>query len=478
MQSVPTPIWAALGRGWRWIVGQGPWGRVVVIVVGLVVLGAAASWLSGPARSTGPVAVFHGHRFTDAQAERITFELEGKQIAARAHEGRVEVRREDLAEAQALLEKLGLRPSTLHDLASPALEGGSLFEPASVREQRMSRQRARLLEAVIRDLDPRLDPLVRFHRGAARGLGTSGPVKITVYLRVADDLAIGPDLVQRIQVVVRNLEPELAPEGGLYVCDSRGNPLVDPSAPALGEEMARQVRADQYRARIESQLDWIKDVDVRVTMVPTAVPAGPEARPPIRAVPEPVVAVNVPLEESAPVPSAEERGPSVVDQARVVVTVPNVYYVELARTVFGAGPASPSNLGALVERTEARARREVASVVPAEALAEIVVDRQIVPTAAPDPGAARLSAAPASSAPWLPAALGGAAAAGIVLVLGAGHWWSARRGPRVVEVSRRHVRSELAGQGPSERARELVRLDPAAAAGVLQRWVGQGGPRG
>jgi hypothetical protein len=28
--------------------------------------------------------------------------------------------------------------------------------------------------------------------------------------------------------------------------------------------------------------------------------------------------------------------------------------------------------------------------------------------------------------------------------------------------------------GPSERVRELIRLDPEAAAGALQRWIGQG----
>ena len=31
------------------------------------------------------------------------------------------------------------------------------------------------------------------------------------------------------------------------------------------------------------------------------------------------------------------------------------------------------------------------------------------------------------------------------------------------------------GHAPSERVRELVRFNPEAAAGVLQRWIGQGG---
>jgi hypothetical protein len=40
----------------------------------------------------------------------------------------------------------------------------------------------------------------------------------------------------------------------------------------------------------------------------------------------------------------------------------------------------------------------------------------------------------------------------------------------------RRTRIDMFGLAPAERARELVRLDPAAAGGVLQRWIGQGGP--
>jgi flagellar M-ring protein FliF len=34
------------------------------------------------------------------------------------------------------------------------------------------------------------------------------------------------------------------------------------------------------------------------------------------------------------------------------------------------------------------------------------------------------------------------------------------------------------GPGPSERVRELIRLNPEAAASVLHRWTGQGGTIG
>ena len=35
-----------------------------------------------------------------------------------------------------------------------------------------------------------------------------------------------------------------------------------------------------------------------------------------------------------------------------------------------------------------------------------------------------------------------------------------------------------AGPGPAERVRDLIRLNPEAAASVLHRWTGQGGPIG
>jgi hypothetical protein len=35
-----------------------------------------------------------------------------------------------------------------------------------------------------------------------------------------------------------------------------------------------------------------------------------------------------------------------------------------------------------------------------------------------------------------------------------------------------------AGPGPSEKVRELIRLNPEAAASVLHRWTGQGGTVG
>jgi hypothetical protein len=37
------------------------------------------------------------------------------------------------------------------------------------------------------------------------------------------------------------------------------------------------------------------------------------------------------------------------------------------------------------------------------------------------------------------------------------------------------VGASAAGQSAAERVRELIRLNPEAAAGVLHRWIGQGG---
>ena len=67
----------------------------------------------------------------------------------------------------------------------------------------------------------------------------------------------------------------------------------------------------------------------------------------------------------------------------------------------------------------------------------------------------------------------------MALVLGTGFGLIASRRPSA-RPSRTSVRSGLVVDapsgpvpGPSERVRDLVRRDPEAAAGVLQRWIGK-----
>jgi len=91
---------------------------------------------------------------------------------------------------------------------------------------------------------------------------------------------------------------------------------------------------------------------------------------------------------------------------------------------------------------------------------------------------ARAFAEPSKVDPAWVIAAGVALLAAVALLAGG---LRAGRGPSARPERRRRYDRRLAGESPgsgpapSERVRELVRMDPEAAAGVLQRWIGQGG---
>ena len=131
----------------------------------------------------------------------------------------------------------------------------------------------------------------------------------------------------------------------------------------------------------------------------------------------------------------------------------------------------------IVERTEARIKTIVAHVVPKGELGGVDVVRIDPPAGAP--AEVPVYAEPHRFEPgWVLAAVGGALTvlAGVVVLGGmlAGRRPSARPDRRRAAA---RVREEAPGPrpAPSERVRELVRRDPVAAAGVLQRWIGQRG---
>ena len=83
---------------------------------------------------------------------------------------------------------------------------------------------------------------------------------------------------------------------------------------------------------------------------------------------------------------------------------------------------------------------------------------------------------------WLPYAVAGGALGLVALAAGGGLLVGRRRRPAPRSAEPAGVRTRFdredartARPAPSERVRELVRRDPEAAAGVLQRWIGQGG---
>jgi hypothetical protein len=165
-------------------------------------------------------------------------------------------------------------------------------------------------------------------------------------------------------------------------------------------------------------------------------------------------------------------------RSRVLVQVPIGHYLNHFRMTGPKREPSPDDLKPYVDKTEEIIRSAVGHVVPADELGRL----DIVRNDASAPALPSLSSiAPSSgrlSPWWLP---------GLAVAILTGLAFVARRllvARRPATLPLRRVRrgridlGEAPGPGPSERVRELVRLDSAAAAGVLQRWIGQGGHTG
>jgi hypothetical protein len=176
--------------------------------------------------------------------------------------------------------------------------------------------------------------------------------------------------------------------------------------------------------------------------------------------------------------------------ARVWVRVPRSYY--LAKAAPDRDP-SPERLKEIVRRTEALIAVAVEHVVPPELTTPgAPIDLKIDTLYDGEPAGVSLRAQVVTDtrrplSGWLPAVAAGGGLIVVLSGLGVGvgvlAWRRPPRRPSRVAATRpggggggSRYRADAAegSPGPAERVRELIRLSPEAAAGVLQRWIGQG----
>ena len=221
--------------------------------------------------------------------------------------------------------------------------------------------------------------------------------------------------------------------------------------------------------------------------VSPALSPAPTATPETPAPPEPAVGVNKPLElDPLPVPGpssavataspaarpAEDRR-----MARILVDVPRSFYLKATPI----REPSPDNLQLMVLRTEERIKTAVGFVVPPSEPHEVIVETIWDDEPATPPLVDPANTDARRSIPWwVPAATAGAGMA--TLLLAAFRMLAARRPESRTRIPSAPHRSRYGvdtpsepGPGPSERVRELIRLNPEAAASILHRWIGQGG---
>jgi hypothetical protein len=502
---------AALRMGWA--------GRIAWGAVGAVALAAIVYTASQPT-AADLVALYGGGRsLARAEAQELAQTLEEAGIAAQveadgAGGARVSVAREQADAAYKAVQKAGRRPRSLEELVDEPASSAGFLAPAAEVERQQTRRREQVVAAAIREVDSTLDPLVLIFREASRGLQRTSTTRVTVHLGTPDRRRIRSETIERIRVKVQAFVPELA-DDGLTMLDSAGTPYIQAGHPAVAERNALKAREEELTSAILEQLDLIEGVRVGVTIrradddvaidesdpihavASVEAPTWPVLPPVHELTPPPspavAVAVNQPFddleEEPAPPPppivtAAADDPPAA--RADILVRVPSTYYASLAQQVTATTQSEPTleDLYGLARQTETMIRRSVEMVVPASERGEIRVERILVP--GPRRLAASASAAGrewSGSARWRPLHL--AVAGGIALALAATAAVAAagrRQRRRAVRRERRaagprepRYRVDSAdAPGPSERVRDLVRLDPGAAAGVLNRWIAAG----
>ncbi len=466
---------------------------------------AAATGL--PTSSTTYVALRSGTRFSSDDLIAITKALDAKHLDYRFdHQNHVEVAVDQASDANDALAKLDVGPKRLNDIRKEAL-ASNVFDPMGVGEERRKQAANEFLETTLRRLPGIVNAVVKVNRPAPRGglrANTAG-TSAFVWIETENDHELSSTTVERIQTMISGAEPEIKP-GAVTVFDTTGRNYLDAHNPALGEQAHTKAREEALRQEILDKLDRIKGVEVSVKLVPGPVIPPPTPLPPLpvaKAVEPAVEAVEIPLptlsmgvnqpldssEESrppAPVPKPEPAvvlpppAPSpapVPPKAKVWVKVPRGYYV---RAVRDKDP-SLEDYQPLVERTEKLIITAVRHVVPPGQLEEPVAV-SIIPEDVPEPKAASAAIDSRRNLSWwVPAGI--AAAASATLTFLAFRTFAARRPlSRALadELGRGRVykidepSDAGAEPGPSERVRELIRLNPQAAASVLHRWTGHG----
>ena len=491
--SAATRLRHHVGRARTWMRGLGRATRLALVaaaVAGLV----AAAFLAIPTDRDEMLWLYEGRKFAGDDAREIQKALAAEKVPFQADPGhRIGVATSRWGDAMAALEKHDVGPASLAAIEKdrPA------SDPWSDRDAKAEQDRwllERWLKANIEKYPGTIrSASVRIRRTPVRA-GLRPEVKVGVLVILDVEHRPSHKAIRAIQTLLTNAVPGLAPEA-VTIGDQSGNFFLDASNPNAASETQILARAEVLRdALIEKLGPLIPSVDVDVMLEPhgSAPSPAPIPRPPAPpAEPEGGARPNVPVGlEPDPEPMPSHPAPAVAAQApgagkaNVWVKVPRSYYLRVAARENAPGrQPSADDLKFYAQRTRELIGDAVAVLIPPAETGRVMVDTiqdnlAVEPPPAVPPGAADS----ARSWPhWLaPAALGAGVGLGVALVLGTGFGLIASRRPSA-RPSRAGVRSGLSVDapsgpvpGPSERVRDLVRRDPEAAAGVLQRWIGQG----
>lgn len=515
--------------GWsRGLVARWPASLAVLAVVGVAAGLAVLGGSSGGTRSG--VFVRSGETFSRDDLELVRRALDAKRLAYRIDRGRVEVAAGKLDDANDVIGRLEVGPRPLSEIEKAATETSLLDTPGD-KEQRLRQARNDELGSMIRRVDGVTYARVWVNRPPRR-LGQRTPLGATafVYLETEADRELAATTVEDIVGLVSSFDPDVKPDA-VSICDRRLQRYAVAHDPKASASVRDRAREGELGREIAARLDWIKGLQVSVRLVPAAalpspspVPTGalvpPASLPPLPTERGPVAVdvaadVNetgpaivanqplalggpdpddgpVPIAPPPPPPSELASPPAPVasadgaaaptpppSQALVWVKVPRSYYLS---SVPGHA-TSLDELHPLMTRVETLVQTAVRHVVPAGELGEVTVST-IPDDPPPAPPPLARTDTRSEAALWVLGGLGVGAGGGLVVVLfhlaarRPAYRLAARSDRGRYKIDEAPFEGSGPGPGPSERVRELIRLNPEAAASVLHRWTGQaeGGP--
>jgi flagellar biosynthesis/type III secretory pathway M-ring protein FliF/YscJ len=494
----------------RWVIGLSALALVVAIAYYQVGVPAPAG-----------AFVRSGATFSDDDVIAISQALDAKHLPFRVvDDGRIEVSADRLDDANDVIAKLEVGPRRLDDIEKRRAENWSLLDTPDDRLERAEKAHAERLAGYIQRLPGIVSARVNITRPRTRDARRAAQGACAfVYLETHGRREIPHRTVKSIQGLIAGNDPEVKPKA-ITIMDQTGHSYLDAQNPSLSALSRQRAHEEEYRDEIAKKLDWLTGVQVSVQLVPApdaaeaptlVPPADPHPEPPPAAPAEdvhlpvpPRMSMNQPLDPDpdpepstlapkslpnlapAPAPTATQEPSAEMDEtgrtrARVLVTVPRSFY--LAR--MPNRDPSLEDLQAFVTRTETNIKMAVAIVIPPGRLGEVNVTTiadDLPPTSPPPP--ANIDTRRSLSWWILAGIAGGATAAALALTF---RLLAVRR-PDVGTAPKQRERDDrgrykideaaAVGPAPSERVRELIRQNPEAAASVLHRWTGQGGPIG
>ncbi len=456
------------------------------VLIGIAALGAliVVAVLTSGDSVPNDYWIRNGQRFSAEEASRIEEALSASGIEVIVNDrGQIGVPRSQRVEVLKLLKTLDIGPRPLRSIVDNPLVP-NLWDSPEQREHLRWRNRERPIEAALENQEEIVWAVVKLSE-EPRTYGNPGRLSASVVLKTAENRVINPSMIERIQTLMVTREPMLRLKEDITISDEKGTPYLVPGNTELGqliqaETLAKDWEADLYRQlghliegiRISVRLEWLPEpipvVELPILPPQTVIPNGP-----IELTPLPGSGA-----ELTPIASQglNGAGTAPLGRASVLVEVPFRHYLEQFQARGEDRPPREDELRPLLEQTEQIIRATTEHVIPHLARKDL----RVLPV--PSKARSRPALTVSRSEAWrdqywwaLPASVGLFAL--LALATAGGHRLAVRRPPsrpgRVVRRDR--FEEEDAGPGPADRVRELVRHDPEAAAGVLQRWVSQGG---